>query len=97
VVPAFLCTHPGELVRQDQPMAEDRVLTEAQAYEAAFRFVVQYRERERQPGPESLDLMLVHMEPVADHAQTNDPAAWSDWQRCVEETLRGDPVPKFSD
>ena len=73
----------------------ERVLTEVQAYEAAFRFVFQYRERERKPGPESLDLMLVTMEPTADYARTNDPAAWADWQRCVEETLRGDPVPCF--
>jgi hypothetical protein len=74
----------------------DRVLTATQAYEAAFRFVFQYRERERQPGPETLDLMLVHMEPVADHMRTSDPAAWSDWQQCVEQTLRGDPVPTFT-
>jgi hypothetical protein len=74
-----------------------RVLSEAQAYQAAFRFVFRYRERERKPGPESLDLMLVHMEPVADYARTNDPAAWEDWQRCVEETLRGEPLPGFSD
>lgn len=53
-------------------------LTLTQAYEAAFRFVVQYRERERQPGPESLDLMLVSMEPVSDDARTSDPAAWQD-------------------
>ena len=72
-----------------------RVLTESQAYEAAFRFVFQYRERERVPGPESRDLMLVHMEPVADQARTNDPAAWEDWQRCVAETLGGDPLPGF--
>lgn len=70
-------------------------LTVAQAYEAAYRFVAQYRERERQPGPESLDLMLVHMEPVEDDARTNDPAAWSDWQRCVEQTLRGETLPRF--
>jgi hypothetical protein len=75
----------------------ERVLTEAQAYEAAFRFVFQYRDRERKPGPESLDLMLVAMEPVADDARTSDPAAWSDWQRCVEETLRGDALPGFND
>jgi len=73
----------------------DRTLTGAQAYEAAYRFVWQYRERERKPGPESLDLMLVHMEPVADYAKTNDPAAWSDWEKCVEETLRGEPLPRF--
>jgi hypothetical protein len=72
-----------------------RRLTESQAYEAAFRFVWQYREREREPGLESLDLMLVHMEPVDDDARTSDPAAWEDWRRCVDETLRGDPLPRF--
>lgn len=70
-------------------------LTAAQAYEAAYRFVAQYREREREPGPDSLDLMLVHMEPVEDDARTNDPAAWDDWRRCVEQTLRGDPLPRL--
>ena len=70
-------------------------MTVEQAYEAAFRFVWQYRERERVPGPESLDLMLVHSEPVADSARTNDPAAWEDWQQCVDATMRGVPVPRF--
>jgi hypothetical protein len=77
-------------------MAEDLKLTQAQAYEAAFRFVFQYRDRERQPGPESLDLMLVHMEPAADTYRTSDPAAWEDWQRCVQETLDGAPIPRFN-
>jgi hypothetical protein len=71
------------------------MLTEEQAFEAAFRFAMQYRERERQPGPQSLDLMLVHMHPSADRYRTDDPAAWSDWQRCVQETLRRDPVPEL--
>ena len=69
-------------------------LTPDQAYEAAYRFVFQYRERERQPGPESLDLMLTHMEPVNDDAHTNDPAAWDDWRKCVEATVRGDTLPR---
>ena len=69
-------------------------LTIEQAYEAAYRFVWQYREREREPGPESLDLMLVHMEPVDDYARTDDPAAWEDWQRGVGDPLRGLPVPR---
>ena len=73
------------------------LLSPTQAYEAAFRFVMQYRERERAPSPESLDLMLVHMEPVGDEARTNDPAAWGDWRRCVEETLRGVPLPSLGD
>ena len=74
---------------------DKQVLTAEQAYEAAYRFVFQYRERERQPGPESLDLLLVHMEPVDDQARTNDPAAWADWHACVDATLRGDPLPRF--
>jgi hypothetical protein len=73
-----------------QPM-----LTEEQAYEAAWRFVWQYRQREREPARESLDLMLVHMEPVDDDARTNDPAAWEDWEQCVAETLQGVAVPHF--
>jgi hypothetical protein len=77
-------------------MTDDRtVLSVAQAYEAAFRFVWQYRQRERRPGSESLDLMLIHMEPAADTYRTSDPAAWADWQHCVEETLRGDELPGF--
>ncbi len=73
----------------------EAALSIAQAYEAAFRFVMQYRERERVPGPESLELLLVHMEPAPDWARTNDPAAWDDWQRCVAATLRGDDLPHF--
>jgi hypothetical protein len=68
-------------------------LTVEQAYEVAFRFVWQYSDRE--PSSESLSLMLVAMEPVADYAKTNDPASWPDWLRCVEETLAGHPVPHF--
>jgi hypothetical protein len=70
-------------------------LTLEQAYEAAYRFVLHYRERERQPGPESLDLMLAHMSPVNDDARTSDPAAWNDWQNCVDATMRGDKLPRF--
>ena len=75
-------------------MAES-ALTPEQAYAGAYRFVFQYRERERQPGPESLDLMLAHMEPVNDEARTSDPAAWDDGRQCVEATLQGSPVPRF--
>jgi len=71
-------------------------LTVEQAYEAAYRFVWQYREREGTPGPESLDLMLVHMEPEAGAtSRTNDPAAWEDWRGCVEATLEGARLPRF--
>ena len=69
------------------------VLTQEQAYEAAFRFVAQYRARES--GSESLMLMLVAMEPVADDTKTNDPASWSDWLRCVSETLSNQPLPRL--
>lgn len=71
-------------------------MTVEQAYEAAYRFVWQYWVRERIPGPESLDLLLVHMEPEPDAPrETNDPAAWDDWQQCVDATLSGAPVPRF--
>jgi hypothetical protein len=87
---------PSCLIRHDARMTDSGpVLSVAQAYEAAFRFVWQYREREVRPCPETLDLMLVHMEPAPDAYRTNDPAAWSDWQQCVEATLRGDELPRF--
>jgi hypothetical protein len=69
------------------------LLTIEQAYEAAFRFVWQYYERE--PSSESLALMLVAMQPASDSAKTNDPASWSDWERCVDETLRSAALPGF--
>jgi hypothetical protein len=68
-------------------------LTVVQAYEAAYRFVWQYYQRE--PQSESLALMLVSMEPVDDDAKTDDPATWRDWQRCVAETISGAPIPAF--
>src|SRR5688572_25350599 len=71
----------------------DKTMTIVQAYEAAFRFVFQYYEREAPSEP--LELMLVAMEPAADYARTNDPASWSDWEQCVAATLRGDPLPGF--
>ena len=69
------------------------IMTIEQAYEAAYRFVWQYYQRE--VSSESLALMLVSMEPTGDHARTNDPASWSDWEQCVTETLSGEPVPRF--
>ena len=67
-------------------------LTSAQAYEAAYRFVWQYAARE--PGSESLLLMLVAMEPTPDREQTNDPASWDDWRRCVRDTVAETPLPR---
>lgn len=43
---------------------QERLLTVKEAYEAAYRFVSQYFDRER--NSESLQLMLVSMEPVDD-------------------------------
>lgn len=68
------------------------MLTLAQAYEAAYRFVWQYYERE--PDSESLALMVVAMEPADDYARTSDPASWHDWKRCVDELLSGVPSPR---
>ena len=71
----------------------DQSLTPAEAYEAAYRFVWQYAERE--PESESLQLMLVAMEPIADRQRTSDPASWEDWLQCVKQTTLGEPVPSF--
>lgn len=72
----------------------NNTLTTAQAYEAAYRFLGQYFARE--PASESLMLMLVAMEPTRDSFRTNDPASWKDWQQCVTQTLRGEPLPELS-
>lgn len=71
----------------------DRTLSVSQAYEAAYRFVWQYAERE--PDSVALQLMLVAMEPVADYPRTNDPASWADWLGCVEDVEAGRAVPRF--
>jgi hypothetical protein len=73
--------------------AEASPLTVEQAYEAAYRFVAQYYERERIVP---FMLMLTSMTPTADRERTNDPAAWQDWLHCVEETLAGTPLPQLS-
>lgn len=73
--------------------SNDERLTSEQAYEAAYRFVAQYYERERIVP---LMLMLTSMRPTSDGYRTNDPAAWSDWERCVEETIAGSPLPEVS-
>jgi hypothetical protein len=67
-------------------------LTPGQGYEAAYRFVAQYYERE---GIVPLMLMLTSMRPTPDDARTNDPGAWSDWEKCVHETLTGSPLPEI--
>ena len=71
--------------------AETPSLTVEQAYEAAFRFVAQYYERERIVP---FMLMLTSMTPTTDRERTNDPAAWHDWLHCVEETLAGNQLPQ---
>jgi hypothetical protein len=75
-------------------------LTAEQAYEAAYRFVFQYFSRE--PGSESIMLMLLNMEPTAGASRTNDPASWTsdpaswhDWSACVVDTLSGSPLPTW--
>jgi hypothetical protein len=72
--------------------ANDRHLTAAEAYEAAYRFVWQYAERE--PNSEALQLLLVSMEPTDDEHRTNDPASWTDWLGCVDDVGRA-VVPRF--
>ncbi|MBZ5736923.1 hypothetical protein [Nocardioides mangrovi] len=75
-------------------MADDDLqLTQAQAYEAAYRFVWQYNQRDKSPDATSLQMMLVAMEPTEDRYKTDDPASWADWVQCVRETLDGAPLP----
>jgi hypothetical protein len=76
------------------PPAADvpNVLTPEQGHEAIYRFVAQYYKRERIVP---LMLMLTSMRPTRDEYRTNDPAAWSDWERCVQETLAGTPLPRY--
>jgi hypothetical protein len=90
----------SELGCKDAPMeptdgapaeAVEPGLTYSQAYEAAYRFVWQYMERE---PIEPFFLMLVAMEPVESRV-TNDPASWHDWLACVEQTLAAAPLPQF--
>ena len=64
-------------------------------YEAAYRFVWQYNQRENAPDAGSMNLMVVAMEPVDDHYRTNGPASWADWQQCVRDTLDGVRLPRF--
>lgn len=71
---------------------EERQLTPAEAYEAAYRFVWHFAERE--PSSEALQLLLVSMEPIDDADRTNDPAAWSDWLACVSDVGRT-ALPRF--
>lgn len=74
---------------------DDLQLTPAQAYEAAYRLIWQYMDREPDPDAVSLQEMLVSLEPVNDPARTSDPASWSDWLGCVRDTLAAVPLPRF--
>jgi hypothetical protein len=74
------------------PSGDER-LTTGQAYEAAYRFVAQYYERERIVP---LMLMLTSMRPTSVGYRTSDPGAWSDWERCVQQTIAGSPLPEVS-
>lgn len=76
-------------------MTESKSLTEAQAYQAAYRYVWQYMDREPDPDRVSLQEMLVAMAPTSDAAKSSDPASFEDWLECVEATRRGDPIPRF--
>jgi hypothetical protein len=77
----------------DESTDGETTLTEREAYEAAYRFVAQYYDRERIVP---FMLMLVAMEPKGDHYVTGDPASWEDWQRCVRETLDRVPLPQLA-
>ena len=60
------------------PMA----LSERQAYEAMIRFLTRFH----LPRFDQIGVVLGELEFRAD-GQTGDPAAWSDWMRCVTEEL----------
>lgn len=74
---------------------EERHLTQAQAYEATYRFIWKYMDREPDPDAVSLQEMLVSLEPADDQDVTNDPASWVDWLQCVQDTLDVAPIPLF--
>ncbi|WP_332642034.1 hypothetical protein [Aeromicrobium sp.] len=76
-------------------MTHSEPLTQAQAFEAAYRYVWQYMDREPDPDRVSLQEMLIAMEPTADSARSSDPASFRDWLECVAATQRRDPVPRF--
>jgi hypothetical protein len=71
---------------------DDGVLSVEQAYEAAYRYVMQYLARE--PGSESLQLMAVAMQPTP-HDKSNDPASWPDFLDCVRRTREQEPLPSI--
>ena len=81
------------MVTDDDRDSSDPMLSVAQAYESAYRFVAQYYERQRIVP---FLLMLVAMRPEDDLYVTNDPASWEDWQRCVRQTLAGEAMPELS-
>jgi hypothetical protein len=86
----FQIRHHAWVTTGDRALDAGTLMTVDQAYEAAYRFVAQYYERER---IEPFMLMLVAMRPRKDLYKTNDPASWSDWQQCVRLTLAGAPLP----
>jgi hypothetical protein len=72
--------------------SDDR-LSKEQAFEAAYRFVAQYYDRER---IEPFFLMLVSMGWEGTQDMTNDPATWEEWKECVRQTVAGDPLPELT-
>ena len=76
-------------------MTEHEPLTDAQAYETAYRDIWQYMDREPDPDRVSLQEMLIAMEPTSDSVRSNDPASFQDWTECAAATRRRDPVPRF--
>ena len=93
--------HTERVLIENQEPAGQPVLTVKQAYEAMYRFVARYYDRER-IAP--LFLMLVSMgesgvgadQELDDRHLTNDPAAWADWEECVVATVNGNAWPEPS-
>lgn len=71
-------------------MSDDGVLSVEQAYEAAYRYLMQYLARE--PESESLRFMAIAMQPTPPH-RSNDPGSWDDFLDCVQRTRARAPLP----
>jgi hypothetical protein len=64
-------------------------LSSRQAHEAAYRFVARYYDYQRTVA---ILRLLEAISWTDDHPDSNGPA-WAVWQRCVQETLDGAPLP----
>ncbi|QWC84674.1 hypothetical protein KLP28_14050 [Nocardioidaceae bacterium] len=64
-------------------------LTHEQAYEAAYRFIV-----DRSRAGDSVADLAASMQPIRDVYEDQSTDVRAAWQRAVEETTRSDPLPR---